>query len=119
MPTLGFDAFITDLGVAEDKICRVCGAACDVQRSVYGPLRFTEGLTTRHQYHDRFVCPHADAPWHRQALRLAQEIHATASPRLARLIQQDLDEVLAGVTIHNAQAPRAASPRPSAPSFAA
>lgn len=98
MPALGFDAFVTDIGVAEEKTCRVCGAACDVERSVFGPISLADwAATVSRRYHDRFICPHAHKLWHRQALRLTQEIHNTASPRLAHLIRQDLQEVLAQV----------------------
>lgn len=105
MPTLGLDAFVTDIGVAEEKTCRVCGAACDVERSVFGPISLADWAATVSQsavsrrYHDRFTCPHAHKPWHRQALRLTQEMYNTASPRVAHLIRQDLQEVLAQV--HN------------------
>lgn len=97
MPALGFDAFVTDLGVAEEKACRVCGAACEVERSLFGPISWADWTATSRRYHDRFMCPHAHKPWHRQALRLTQEIHATASPRLAHLLRQDLQEVLSQV----------------------
>lgn len=97
MPTLGFDAFVTDLGVAEERTCRVCGAVCDVERSVFGPISFANWTSAQRRYHDRFICPNAHHTWHRQALRLTQEIHNTASPRVAHLIRQDLQEVLAQV----------------------
>lgn len=97
MPTLGFDAFVTDLGVAEEKNCRVCGEPCEVERSVFGPISLADWTSASRRYHDRFICPHAHKLWHRRALRLTQEIHNTASPRLAHLIRQDLQEVLAQV----------------------
>lgn len=72
MPTLGLDTFITDLGVAEAKTCRLCGAACESERAVFGPISFPGWVEAQHRYHDRFVCPHAHKPWHRQALLRAQ-----------------------------------------------
>jgi hypothetical protein len=72
MPALGFDAYITELGVAEEKTCRVCGAACECERAVFGPISFPGWVEAQQRYHDRFVCPHAHQLWHRQALRRAQ-----------------------------------------------
>lgn len=72
MPTLGFDAFVTDLGVADEKTCRVCGEPCEVERSVFGPISLADWTNASRRYHDRFICPHAHKPWHRQALLHAQ-----------------------------------------------
>jgi hypothetical protein len=68
MPILGLDSFITDLGVAEEKTCRVCGTICEAERSVYGPISFAGWAETQHRYHDRFVCPNAHKSWHQQTL---------------------------------------------------
>jgi hypothetical protein len=95
VPTCGYDAFFPDPGAYEQMTCRVCGTQCRVTRSRIGPTGFTEAVTGRERPHDRFVCPHADAPWHNQALGLLREVEAETDPLLARALRIRLRRLLA------------------------
>lgn len=94
MATKGYDLFITNAGAEQTMHCRVCKAPCKVRRNVYGPTGFVSAMAKRFTVHDSFVCPHADEDWHRQALRLVMAIEQTPSPRVAQLMQQDLQDLL-------------------------
>jgi len=87
MPTLGYDAFFPDPGKYESMTCRVCGACCTVTRARIGPGSFAEAVLHTERPHDRFVCPHADLPWHNDALRLRREINHEVDPLLARALE--------------------------------
>lgn len=82
MPTRGYDAFFPDPGTFESMTCKVCGACCTVTRARVGPSTFAEAMLHAERPHDRFVCPHADLPWHNDALQLLREIEAETDPVL-------------------------------------
>jgi hypothetical protein len=44
--------------------------------------------------HDSFSCPHSSEDWHDEALKLVQEYDKTASKRLKKLIQADINDLL-------------------------
>lgn len=90
----GIDTFFTDPGQDTERHCHACGTLCTVTRNVNGPTGLAEGMARARHLHDRFECPHADQEWHLQAVRYVQEIGRAASPRVAALIQQDLDDLL-------------------------
>jgi hypothetical protein len=56
--------------------CRVCGCACQVSRGQIGPTGFAEAMLGAERPHDRFICPHADVPWHNEARALLREVEA-------------------------------------------
>jgi hypothetical protein len=87
MPTRGYDAFFPDPGAYEQMTCRVCGAVCQVKRGRLGPSSFSEAVLQTERPHDRFVCPHADAPWHTEALHLLRTAEAEPDPLLARALR--------------------------------
>lgn len=95
MPTRGYDAFFPEPGAYEQMNCRVCEAQCQVERSRIGPTGFTEAVCGRERPHDRFVCPHADEPWHNEALGLLREAEAERDPLLARAFRNRLRRLLA------------------------
>lgn len=95
MPTIGYDAFVTEPGTKESVLCHVCNSECEVTRGAHGPTSFASAMAKKHREHDFFVCPHADAAWHEQALDLVTAIEESPSKRVAQLMQQDLDELLA------------------------
>lgn len=86
MPTKGYDAFFQPVGARDRMTCRVCGAECTVTRGCIGPTGFAEAMTGAEQPHDRFVCPHADLPWHTEALALLREEEAEPDRLLRRLL---------------------------------
>ena len=51
-------------------------------------------MANKFTYHDEFVCPHTDEPWHEKALQLAIAIDDTPSKRLADLMRADLQDIL-------------------------
>ncbi len=95
MPTVGYDAFFTNPGAHASMRCRVCGAECLVTRSRIGPTGFAEAVEGIERPHDRFVCPHADLPWHNAALDLLHEADEEQDPILQRALLQRLRLALA------------------------
>ncbi len=94
MAQKGFDFFIAKPDSGEERDCRVCNSRCKVTRNVFGPTGFVSAMASSFTYHDEFLCPHTDEPWHNQALQLAIEIDATPSKRLAALMKADLQDLL-------------------------
>jgi hypothetical protein len=82
MPTKGYDAFFQPSGARGRMTCRVCGTECQVSRGRLGPTGFAEAVLGAEQPHDRFVCPHADLPWHNEALALLREAEAESDRML-------------------------------------
>lgn len=78
-----------------EATCEICGCACEIIRNVSGPTSWIGAMNRTATLHDRIRCPHTGKDWHLQALALREAIRATPSPRIAALMQQDLDEVLA------------------------
>jgi len=74
--------------------CKVCGSVCNVKRSVTDPTSWVEAAGHRGHWHDEFFCPHREKDWHQQALKLVLEIENTPSKSLAKLLQQDLEDLL-------------------------
>jgi hypothetical protein len=48
----------------------------------------------RGHWHDKFWCPHSNTSWHKQALKLLLEIEKTPSKSIARLLRNDLEDIL-------------------------
>lgn len=78
-----------------EATCEICGDTCEIIRNVSGPTSWIGAMNRTATLHDRIRCPHTGQDWHLQALALQEAIRATPSPRIAALMQQDLDEVLA------------------------
>ena len=89
-----YDFFICEPNSGEEKTCRVCNSRCKSARNVFGPTGFIYAMANRFTYHDEFVCPHTDEPWHEKALQLAIAIDDTPSKRLADLMRADLQDIL-------------------------
>lgn len=104
MATKGYDIFLLAPGTADEVSCRVCGTTCAVTRNVTGATSFAGALTKASQVHDRFTCPHSATAWHAQALRLAEAINDSPSPRVAEQLRLDLAELVGangvGHTVH-------------------
>lgn len=94
MARAGFDFFISEPNSADERSCRVCGSRCRVARNVFGPTGFVSAMAKQFRAHDEFVCPHTDEAWHDRALQLAIAIDETPSKRLAKLMREDLDDLL-------------------------
>ena len=90
--------FVADPGTEATVLCRVCKSECEVTRDAYGPTSLASAMAKKHSAHDIFACSHVGEPWHEQALRLITAIEESPSARVAELMQQDLDELLAAHT---------------------
>lgn len=91
----GFDYFTASPYENSQRICPVCGTRCDVRRGVMGPTCLADAVFRRSRLHDEHACPHAGQPWHDRAVSLQQEIERCPSPRVSKLVRQDLDDLLA------------------------
>jgi len=94
MTRKGYDILFADPGARADADCLVCGARCRVKRNVYGPTSFVEAVGRKSRRHDAFSCPYSGEEWHERALQLVLAIEATPSPRVARLMELDLADLL-------------------------
>lgn len=94
MAQKGYDFFIAEPNSGEEKFCRVCNSRCKSTQNVFGPTGFISAMANKFTYHDEFVCPHTDEPWHEKALQLAIAIDETPSKRLADLMRADLQDIL-------------------------
>jgi hypothetical protein len=86
--------YMCNPGTFESTQCAVCGSECLVRRSVNGPTSFAMAVGKLTRLHDVFTCPHLHADWHEHAAQLHRAIQNTPSPRIAALMQLDLDDVL-------------------------
>jgi hypothetical protein len=96
MYTTGIDVFaIVPRAHQEKMFCRACQSECDVKRDQYGAISWAGSMARTSHKHDLFTCPHAGKDWHNTAVRLLQEMEATASDRLHNIMALDLEEVVA------------------------
>jgi len=95
MPRKQYDVFNFTPGSRQKMYCRVCETECRVERNRFGYTCSAAAMVKVKRYHDRFLCPYSHTEWHEQALAIMMEIEQTASPRLVRLLQQDLKAILA------------------------
>lgn len=93
-PYKGYELFITEPDEQDEMFCRVCGSRCNVERSVIGPTSFMEAAGHRGHWHDKFICPHFEQDWHKQARALVIQIERTPSKRIAGLMSLDLEDIL-------------------------
>jgi len=92
---VGYDIFYTKPGSTDEMYCLVCNTMCNVKRNTYGPANFASAVARRYDYYDVFICPHAEEEWHEQALQLVLAIEEMPSKRVAALMRQDLEDLLA------------------------
>ncbi len=92
--TKGFNSFYTVPGEVESMNCKVCGAVCEVKRSVFGATSWAEAAAKSGHVHDHFYCPHSGRRWHEQALELVEQMVLSPSKRLRELMWQDLLDLL-------------------------
>jgi len=81
--------------------CDVCGAECAVEHAVACYRPWTRGRARW----DRATCPRGSAEWHDTVERMRCEADATASARVRRLIDQDIEEILTAQGLRSAPAP--------------
>lgn len=55
---------------------------------------------SRDKFYDEFACPNLKKKWHKQVVKLVQDLRKTPSKRLAQLMQQDLEDLLHENNIH-------------------
>lgn len=95
----GWDHFSPDPGDEKQMFCRVCNAEMDVKRNVKGATGWAEAMSIAHgkgkgHLHDSFSCPLAQKDWHNQARILKERIEGESSRAIAKLLTEELDEVL-------------------------
>jgi len=57
--------------------CKVCGAACNIDRNVRGPTNHASAIGGLRRLHDHVRCPNAGTDWHNQAVQLRRLAEAT------------------------------------------
>ena len=92
----GYDFFTTLPDSKEEMECKVCGCVCHVRRKVSGPMSFGGAIAGKNTLHDEFSCPNSDENWHKQALKLYQDIEKCNSPSLKKIMQNDLNDMING-----------------------
>jgi len=91
----GFDYFTPEAGKHSTMLCVACTAEMDVKRNVartmgrYG-IAMPEHLVRQE---DIFTCPNSEHGWHRQIIRLLQEVRDTPSRKLADLMELEIAEI--------------------------
>ena len=91
----GYDVFYEAPGLVVERSCFVCGTLCTVERNRLGATSWAESMAKKKSLHDFFVCPNTAEAWQNRASELVQRIEETPSERIAALMHQDLDELLA------------------------
>ena len=86
--------FLRAPGTVRSLRCAICGAVCDAERSVQVTLDWGPGMAKQTGIYDVFTCPARDEAWHEQAIELKNAIAETPNPRLAAMMQQNLDALL-------------------------
>lgn len=90
----GWDHFTPEPGEEDKMYCGVCNSEMDVKRNVKGATGFAEAMSGKGHLHDAFSCPHAQKDWHNQARILKERINGESSDIIAKLLTEELDEVL-------------------------
>jgi len=94
----GYDEFMFDPGKQGEVKCKVCQDDCKFRGTRYGPRSYASAMAGTSTDFDYFECLSRNEDWHRQALALIQEINSTPSARLATMLREELQEVLANKT---------------------
>lgn len=90
----GYGAYSVDPDSVSEKKCGVCGTICDVRRGVHGATSFGEAMSHKGHLHDAFRCPHIRELWHKQAVKIMQEIEKCPSPSIRKIMNDDLSTIL-------------------------
>ena len=81
-------------GTRAEAECRICGARCEIRRSVFGPTNWASAIAGRKRLHDHIVCPNVGQGWHNQATELHREAATTLSPTVAAILRSDLETLV-------------------------
>ena len=90
----GLDVIMTAPGEHESMLCPICNKKMKVKRNVNGPTSWAASIMKKDRLHDVFTCKHAEKDWHKQVRQLKQEISSTPSAKLAKMFQEEIDEIL-------------------------
>lgn len=81
--------------------CGVCGETMTVERGCFGPRSYSSAMlfhSTDGQQggsaYDLFLCPYADADWHKQAVAIRREAGHTNSTRLQGILLKDAEDII-------------------------
>ncbi len=89
----GLDRFTPDCDTEEKIYCRACGSKMDIQRRVHDYRSWSDFTARIKSYFDVFTCPNSGKPWHDQVIALKIEISKTASTKIERIIQEEIDYI--------------------------
>jgi hypothetical protein len=78
--------------------CPFCDAVCCVERNKIRP-KITGMASSMHwhgtpQIYDEFSCPNNNIKWHKTLMEYHEELNETKSPRLKKLILEDISDLL-------------------------
>jgi hypothetical protein len=90
----GYDFFTALPDTVDEMVCKVCGEVCDAKRGVSGPMSWAGAMAKKNTPHDSFSCPHSDAEWHEQALKIVRAIEDCHSPSINRMMEKDLKIII-------------------------
>jgi len=88
----------TDANQLDIHECPFCGVVCEVERGKDRPK--ITGWASAMSWHgtpnpyDLFQCPNNDTKWHETLLTYHEELNKTKSPRLRKLILEDISDLL-------------------------
>jgi len=91
---VGYDMLFSKPDEYLVQYCPTCGDEMNVRRGVFGPTSWSEAMARRGHLHDQFYCPNAETAWHVHAVELRKEADETASRKVRKMIEQELDELL-------------------------
>jgi len=94
MYTSGIDYFAYEPGIMKEAYCNLCDAKMNVERNVDGPTSSVEAMSGGKHLHDLFTCPNTEEEWHEHAIELMDEMGETASKRIKKILQEEIDEIL-------------------------
>ncbi len=72
----------------------MCGTKMIVEKAIPYPTHFGHALGAKWDLHDIHECPHRDEEWHQTARSLVEEIEETPSKSMAKILKNDLDDIL-------------------------
>jgi hypothetical protein len=92
---VGINVFYTVPGEEPyKKNCLVCGSLFKKLEQVNGPTSFASAMAGVSSTHDYYYCEHSDEEWHFKALKLYRAIQEMPSVSIAKIMQQDLEDIL-------------------------
>ena len=87
--------YTPDAGAVDTPVeCGVCKTLMEVTKNCNGSRTFMEAVVGVKSAYDSFICPHAEAIWHKQAVKLRDLARGTPSNKLAEMFRQEANEII-------------------------